>query len=66
MVCGSSQCLALFLGVSHESKSLFLCLWWHKGWLAILDRGLSSEVEESSSGGVFSNGQYLQVARCDA
>lgn len=39
-----------FLYVSCESKSL-LGVWWHKGWLTVRDRGLSSEVEESSSGG---------------
>ena len=43
------------LNVSCESKSLFLEVWWHKGWLAIPDMGLSSEVEESSSGGIFSS-----------
>ena len=52
MMCRSSQDMALSLGVSCESKSL-LGVWWHKGWLAVHDRGLSSEVEESSSGGVF-------------
>ena len=51
IMCRSSQDLVHFLYVSCESKSL-LGVWWHKGWLAIHDRGLSSEVEESSSGGV--------------
>ena len=37
-----------------------------EGWLAVPGRGLSSEVEESPSGGVFSNRWNIQVARCDA
>ena len=36
------------------------------GTRVIPDRGLSSEVKESSSGGGFSNRQNLQVVRCDA
>ena len=36
----SSQCLVLSLGVSHESKSLFLGVWWHKGWVAVSDKVL--------------------------
>ena len=55
-----------FIGVSCESKSLFLAVWRHKGWLAVPDKGLFSEFEECSSGGVFSTGQNLQVARWDA
>ena len=51
-MCRSRQGLVHFLYVSCESKSLLLGVWWHKGWLAVRDRGLSSEVEESSSGGV--------------
>ena len=45
----------LSLDVSHESRSLFPGVWWHKGGLAVLDKGFSSEIEESPSGGVFSN-----------
>ena len=67
MTCTSSQGSVLFfLGVLCEPKSLFFGVWWHKGWLAVPDRDLSSEMEESSSGGDFSNRQKLQVARCDA
>ena len=36
----SSQCLVFSLGVSHESKSLFLGVWWHKGWIAVSDKVL--------------------------
>lgn len=32
----------------------------------MLDRGVSTEVEESASGGVFPSRQNLQVARCNA
>ena len=52
-MCRSGQSSVLSLGMSHESKSLFFGVWWHKGWLAVPDRGLSREVEESSSGGSF-------------
>ena len=67
MICQSSWGLVLSLGVSHESKSQFLGVGWHKGWLAIPDRGLSIEIEESSSGGAYSNRQIsrLQGVRCD-
>ena len=34
--------------------------------MAVLDRGLSREAEDSPSGGIFSNRQKLQAARCDA
>ena len=54
MICSSSQCLVLFLGVSCESKSLFLGVWQHKDWLVVPDRSLSREVAESF-GGVFPN-----------
>ena len=54
MMFRSTQCSVLSLIVSCESKSLFLGVWLHKGWLTVPDRGLSSEVEESPSG-VFSN-----------
>ena len=30
-------CSALSIGVSHESKSLFPGVWWHRGWLAVPD-----------------------------
>lgn len=52
---------ALSSWVSHESRSLFLGVWWHSGWLAVFDRGLSNEIEESS-GRVFSERWNLQVA----
>ena len=38
MMC--SQGSALSLGMSHESKSLFLGVWQHKVWLAVPDRSL--------------------------
>ena len=38
MMYRSSQCLVLSLGVSHESKSLFLGVWWHKGWVVVYDK----------------------------
>ena len=37
-----------------------------QNWVAVLDRGLSSEVGENTSGSVSSNRQNLQVAWCDA
>ena len=43
-----------------------LGVWQHKGWLAVLDRGLASKVEESSSGSVFFKRQNFQIARYDA
>lgn len=62
----SSQSFVLSLGVSYVSKSLFLGIWQYRGWLAVPDRSISSEVEESLSGGDFFNRQNCQVARCDA
>ena len=56
----------LSLGMSHESKNLFLRVGWHKGCLVVSDRNLSNEVEESLSGGIFSSRLDLQVARCNA
>lgn len=38
----------------------------HMGLLAILDRALSNKFEECSSGGVFSNRQTFQTAKCDS
>ena len=32
-----------------EYKSLFPEIWWHKGWLSVPDRGLTSEFEDSPS-----------------
>ena len=32
MICGSSQCLVLSGGMSHESMNLFLGILWHKNW----------------------------------
>ena len=49
----SGQGLVLSLDVSCESKGLFSGVWWHKGWLEVPDKVLSSKVEESLSGGVF-------------
>lgn len=54
MTCRSTQGVLLSLRVSCESKSLLPGVSWHKGWLAVLDRGLSSEVKENPSEGVFS------------
>lgn len=36
-----------------------LGIWWHKAWLAILDRVLSSEVGDNSSGDVFPKIKFL-------
>ena len=36
MMCTSSQGSETSLGLSHESKSPFLKVWWHKGWLSVL------------------------------
>lgn len=52
--------------MSHESESLLPVAWWPKGWSAGSDRGLSNEVEESLSRGVFSNRCSVQVAKCVA
>lgn len=49
IMCRSSEGLVLSLGVSDESESLFLGIWQHKGWLAVLDRGLFRKVDKSSS-----------------
>lgn len=61
----SSQYLVLSLGMSHESKRLLPQVWWHKSWLAVPDRGLSSNAEECSLAGVFCNRRNLQITRCD-
>ena len=66
MACRSSQDPVLSLGVSCESISLFLGVWWPKDRLAVPESGHSSEVEENTFGGMFSKRQNLQVARCDA
>ena len=66
MMCSSSHSSLLSLCISRESKSLFPGIWWHVGHLAVPDRGLSSKIEESSSGNIFANTQNLQVARYDA
>lgn len=63
MMCRSTQGVVLSLHVSYESKSLLPGVSWHKGWLAVPDRGLSSEVQENPSEGVFSSICNLQVAR---
>ena len=63
MICRSSQGLELSLSVPHESKSLFLGVLRHKGWSAVPDRGLSTEVKGSSFGSIFSNRQNLQVSQ---
>lgn len=47
-------------------KVVFLGVRWHKGWLVILSRDLSSDAEDGSSRNVFSSKQTLQVTRCDA
>ena len=62
----SSQDPVLSLGVSCESISLFLGVWWPKDRLAVPESGHSSEVEENTFVGMFSKRQNLQVARCDA
>ena len=55
MMCRSTQGVVLSLHVPYESKSLLPGVSWHKGWLAVPDRGLSSEVQENPSEGVFSS-----------
>ena len=42
--------LIVLLEVIHESKCLFLEVWQHKVWLAVLDEGLFTDVKESYSG----------------
>lgn len=39
--------MVLSLCVSYESKSLLPGVSWHKGWLAVPDRDLFSEVKEN-------------------
>ena len=53
----------LSLSVSYESKRLFPGAWWHKGWLAVPDRGLPSKVEVTPSGSVSASRCNLPVAR---
>ena len=65
-VCRSTQSSVLSLSVSHESKSLFPGFWQHKGLLTVPDGALSSKVEKSPSGRVFSNRRNLHITRCDA
>ena len=43
-----SQGLVLFWDVSCEMKSLFPGVWQHKGWLAVPESGLSSEIKWDS------------------
>ena len=66
MLYRSSEILVLSLHVLRESKNLFPGVWQHKGWLAAPFKDLSSKVEGSLSEGIFSNRQYLQIARRDA
>lgn len=47
LVCGSSQGLVLSSDVLCKSKSLFPRVWWQRIWLAVPDKGLSSEIEKS-------------------
>ena len=49
-----SECGASFRCVVNP-RVVFLGVWWHKGWLVVLDGGLSSDAEDSSSGSVFSS-----------
>lgn len=53
MVCNSSQALGLALDASHRFRNLFPGVWWHKGGLAVPDKGMSDEVEESFWGHFF-------------
>ena len=62
-MCRYSQCSVISLGMSTESKSLLLTVWWHKGWLVGSYRNISSEVEESFSGDIFSNRLKHLVSR---
>jgi len=53
--------LLLCLAVLCKYKSLFPGFWMQKGWLVVPDRVLSSEVEESLSGGVFSSNEISRL-----
>ena len=53
--------LLLYLAVLCKYKSLFPGFWVQKGWLVVPDRVLSSEVEESLSGGVFSSNEISRL-----
>lgn len=53
IVCRSSQGLVLSSGVWSEFKSICFGICCYKGWLAVSDRNLSSEIEEISSRGIF-------------
>ena len=55
MLCRSSQYLVLSLDEACESKGLFHGICPYRGWLAVRVRGLSNEVKENTSGGIFSN-----------
>ena len=45
----------------YKYKSLFPVFWVQKGWLVVPDRIISSEVEESLSGGVFSSNEISRL-----
>ena len=49
-----------------DPRAYSLGVSWPKGWLTVLDSGLSSGFEESLSGDVFSSRQVLQVVKCGA
>lgn len=53
--------LLLCLAVLYKYKSLFPVFWVQKGWLVVPDRIISSEVEESLSGGVFSSNEISRL-----
>ena len=54
-----SQNSVFSLGVSQESKILFLGVLWHKVWLTALDGAFSARVKSIYSGGVYPNRQNL-------
>ena len=53
--------LLLCLAVLCKYKSLFPGFWLQKGWLVVLGRVLSSEVEESFSVGVSSSNEMSRL-----
>ena len=63
MICSFRQGLVLSLGLSCESKSLFLEEWQHKDRSAVSEKDLSNEIEENPYRGAFPNRRNLQVSR---
>ena len=62
MICRSNQGLVLSSGVSCKHRSLLL----EVGHTGLANRGLSREIGQSPSRGIFSDCQHLHIAKCDA